>query len=152
MNEDFITYEEVQEILEEVIQKFLIPRFIDLGMPASGEWVDNIHARGSSIWGRDYTEQLIYGRRPGEFAPIAPLIKWVEVKLGIYGDEAVSVAWAVNHKIKNEGTNYFQQGGTTLMEVLKENEVQDYIISRARGIIQKNVVFEIRRKLRGQFK
>ena len=124
---DYISDTDVETILRNVIDLFLIPRFEELGMNATGQWKDNLEVRGSSIWGRDYTNQLVHGRRPGKFAPIAPLIKWVEVKLGLTGAQAVGVAYAVNHKLKNEGSNYFQQGGTTLLEVLNEAPTLDYI-------------------------
>lgn len=146
---EYISTAEVEVILTEVIEKFLIPHFIELGMRASGEWEENIQAVGASIWGRDYTEQLVYGRRPGKFAPIEPLIEWVGVKLGIYGQEGISVAWAINHKLKNEGSNYYQQGGTTLLEVLNGNEVKDYLIEKIGGIVRANVTFDIRQRLRG---
>lgn len=146
---EYISTAEVEAILTEVIDKFLIPHFIELGMRASGEWEDNIQAVGASIWGRDYTEQLIYGRKPGKFAPIQPLIEWVGHKFGVYGQEAISIAWAVNHKIKNEGTNYYQQGGTDLLSFLSSDIVTDFISKSIGDILKENVTFDIRRRLRG---
>ena len=147
MATDFITETDIETILRGVIDLFLIPRFEELGMNASGEWRDNLEVRGSSIWGRSYTEQLVYGRRPGTFAPIAPLIKWVEVKLGLTGREAIGVAYAINHKIKNEGTNYYQQGGTTLLEVLNEPKTLDYIKEQSMSIVKDKVMVDINRQL-----
>ena len=144
---EYITETDVERILRNVIDLFLIPRFNDLGMNATGEWRDNLEVRGNSIYGRKYTEQLVYGRAPGKFAPIAPLIKWVEVKLGLSGQQAVSVAYAVNHKIKNEGTNYFQQGGTTLLEILNEPQTLDYIADESSKIIKDNVLVNMNRQL-----
>jgi hypothetical protein len=144
---EYITETDVETILKGVIDLFLIPRFEELGMNASGEWRDNLEVRGSSIWGRSYTEQLVYGRRPGTFAPIAPLIKWVEVKLGITGQEGIGVAWAINHKIKNEGTSYYQQGGTTLLEVLNEPETLDYIRDESMKVVKEKMIVDINRQL-----
>jgi len=136
---EYISDTDIETILRNVIDLFLIPRFEELGMNATGQWKDNLEVRGSSIWGRDYTNQLVYGRRPGKFAPIAPLIKWVEVKLGLTGSQAVGVAYAVNHKLKNEGSNYFQQGGTTLLQILNEPKTLDYITQQASIIITDKV-------------
>lgn len=47
-----------------------------------------------------------YGSRPHS-APVAPLIAWVEGKLGYSGKEAVSIAWAVRETIKKRGTPAF---------------------------------------------
>ena len=147
MATDYITESDVETILKGVIDLFLIPRFEELGMNATGEWRDNLEVRGSSIWGRHYTEQLVYGRAPGKYAPIAPLIKWVEVKLGLAGREAVGVAYAINHKIANEGTNYYQQGGTTLLEVLNEDATLDYIRDESMKIVKDKVMVDINRQL-----
>ena len=144
---EYISDSDLERILRNVIDLFLIPRFEELGMNASGQWKDNLEVRGNSIYGRDYTNQLVYGRAPGKFAPIAPLIKWVEVKLGLSGQQAVGVAWAVNHKLKNEGSNYFQQGGTTLLEILNEPITLDYIATESAKIIKDNVMVQINRQL-----
>ena len=144
---DYISDTDVERILRELIDLFLIPRFEALGMNATGQWKDNLEVRGNSIYGRDYTNQLVYGRAPGKFAPIAPLIKWVEVKLGLTGRQGVGVAYAINHKLKNEGSNYYQQGGTTLLEVLNEKPTLDYIADESVKIIKDNVLVGINRQL-----
>lgn len=43
------------------------------------------------------------GSRP-HYVPIAPLIDWVEAKLGESGDEARSIAFAIRQKIAKHGT------------------------------------------------
>ena len=140
---EYISDTDIETILRNVIDLFLIPRFEELGMNATGQWKDNLEVRGSSIWGRDYTNQLVYGRRPGKFAPIAPLIKWVEVKLGLTGSQAVGVAYAVNHKLKNEGSNYFQQGGTTLLQILNEPKTLDYIKEQIAELIKDKLTSKV---------
>lgn len=137
----------MERILSDVIRLYLIPHFTSLGMEATGEWREHIHARGNTIWGRNYTEQLVYGRRPGKFAPIAPLIKWVEAKFGITGDEGVNVAWAVNQKIKAQGTEYWIFGGTDLLDFLNTDEVRDYIVEQSKELITERVVFSIKRNM-----
>lgn len=50
-----------------------------------------------------YAEPVELGTRP-HAPPIAPLIRWAEVKLGKSGKEAVAAAWAVRGAIKKRGT------------------------------------------------
>lgn len=116
----------LERIIEEVIQAFLVPRFDDYGMDATGEWKANIRAEGNKVIGRSYTEQLEYGRRPGTPPPIAPLIRWVEAKLGLAGKEGIGVAYAIRNKIAKEGTTWYKQGGTQLLEALQEPAAIEY--------------------------
>lgn len=140
--------EEIEPILNEVIQRFLLPKFRELGMPATGEWEQNIEARGSSIWGRSYTEQLVDGREPGRMPPVDALIPWVEAKLGYSGNQARSVAWAVSKKIAEEGTTWYQRGGSDLLEVLESNEVRDFLVDQIGIILRAKVTLRFERELR----
>ena len=52
------------------------------------------------------------GSRPRS-VPVNKLVDWVEAKLGISGNEATSVAWAIRTKIKRSGTkgaHMFEKG------------------------------------------
>ena len=72
---------------------------------------------GESAWGQVgtpaiYGESVEYGTKP-HFPPIAPLIFWVEKRLGLSGKEAKSVAFAIARKISKKGTygtHMFQYG------------------------------------------
>lgn len=117
-------------VLQGVIDNFMKPRFIDLGMNASGDWLNSIQpriveARGE-IWGMDYTYFLANGRPPGKRPPVSALLPWVNAKFGIGGKEALSIAFAVSTKIGNEGTRFYPDG-TDLLEILNSNEVKKYI-------------------------
>ena len=117
--------------MNEVATRFLIPKFLELGMNASGEWIDSIETSATNnigkIRGRDYTEYLKNGRKPGKMPPIAPLERWAQVKLGLRGKQALSAAFAIAKKIAAEGTEYHKQGGTELLDVLESQECLDYI-------------------------
>ena len=125
-----LTDEDVVRTMQGVIDLFLIPKFIELGMNASGRWISSLEARSDNlngqIWGVDYTLYLANGRAGGKRPPIAPIISWVGYKLGLSGAEAVSTAWAIATKIGNEGTSYYPNG-TDLLEVLKSKEVTQYV-------------------------
>lgn len=149
---EWLTKEAKREILEEVIVKILIPKFLSLNMRATGEWESSLRVVDSSIWGRKYTEQLEYGRRPGTYAPIAPLIKWAKAKFGVDDDEARSIAWAVNTKMKNEGTSWFKKGGTDLVDILASQETVDLINSMAGRIIKEQILLFVSREIKNSFK
>jgi len=121
------------ETMQGVIDNFLKPKFISLGMQATGQWLNTLEPRvnqgNGEIWGMDYTYFLANGRKPGKRPPVSALIPWVNAKFGIGGKEAVSIAWAVAKKIENEGTEYYPQG-TDLLEILHSQEVINYIYSQ----------------------
>lgn len=122
--------EQILEVMQGVVDDFLKPKFISLGMNASGQWLNSLEARANNgvgeIWGMDYTYYLSNGRAPGKRPPIAPLVQWVGYKFGYSGQQAVSVAYAVANKIAEEGTNYYPDG-TDLISFLSSQEVTDYI-------------------------
>lgn len=114
------------EALEKAIQA-LIERYDELGMRASGQWADELEAdvvagRGV-IMGMPYTEQLVQGRAPGRMPPVDPIQKWVEAKLNVGADRSRGIAFAVARKIGQEGTTWYKQGGSDLVEVLQDPKV-----------------------------
>lgn len=123
----------INEVLTDVVEMYLKPKFIELGMNASGQWLNSLEVRTSlnrgEIWGMDYTEYLVNGRRPGNRPPIAPLVEWVQNKFGYVGQQATSTAFAIANKIAKEGTEYYPDG-TDLLEVLNSREVTEFINNR----------------------
>lgn len=132
-NEIKIPDETIIQTMQGVIDLFLKPKFIELGMNASGQWLNSLEPRVvngvGEIWGMDYTYWLANGRKPGKAPPITPLINWVNAKFGIGGTEAKNIAFAIAQKIKKEGTDYYPDG-TDLISVLYSNEVINYIYSQ----------------------
>lgn len=132
--------QDIERILTEVVNRFLIPKFRELGMNATGEWLDSLEVttgeNSGTIRGREYSQQLALGRKPGKRPPIAPIEKWVNAKFGITGAQARSMAFAIATKIAKEGTTWHQKGGSDLIEVLESNEVREYIEGEMRGILQ----------------
>jgi hypothetical protein len=119
--------------MQGVIDNFLKPKFISLGMNASGNWINSLEPRvvngNGEIWGMDYTYWLANGRKPGVAPPISALMPWVTAKFGVSGNEAKGIAFAVANKIKNEGTSYYPEG-TDLLAILNSEEVKNYIYSQ----------------------
>lgn len=133
---------QIEKVISEVIALFLIPKFRDLGMPATGEWESNIHARSNQIWGRAYTEQLVSGREPGSMPPVEAIQRWALAK---FGNGDINVAWAIATKIKNEGTSWYPNG-SDLLEVLESKEVVDYISSQLKDIVILQVTTQFKRE------
>lgn len=140
---------EVEEIIQEVVDKFLIPRFMSLGMNATGAWLKSLEVRAEGdkvfILANKYTEQLVFGRKPGKLPPVSELEKWVNAKLGIYGKEAKQMAWAISVKIKQEGTTWYQKGGSDLLEILDEPHVLKFISERVAANHRLEIANELKR-------
>lgn len=148
---------EIEQILQEVVDKFLIPKFHELEMNASGEWVQNVEveAEGDNgvIKARYYTEYLTKGRPPSEkLPPISAIKKWVMAKFGKSDKEAESMAWAVAYKIKKEGTKWHTEDGSELVTVLESQQVVDYIQDRMAGLLRVKVAEELKRQAIEVFK
>lgn len=139
----------IEQTLQEVVDKFLIPRFMMLGMKATGQWLQSLEVVAMEnkgvIKGEKYTEQLVFGRRPGALPPVSAIEKWVNAKLGIYGEEATSMAWAISKKIAAEGTIWYKKGGSNLLEVLEEPATVNYIYQKIGGWYRLQVANELRR-------
>jgi len=50
-----------------------------------------------------YSAALNFGRQPGKMPPVQPLEEWFRLKIHLDPAEAKKAAWALAHKIKNEG-------------------------------------------------
>lgn len=138
---------DIEEVLNQMISLLLIPHFEQLGMNATGEWEENIKAQSNSVWGRDYTKYLVEGRPSGSYAPIAPLVRWAKAKFGMDDNEARKMAFAVSNKLKNEGSEYWKQGGTDLLEFLETNEVKTFIIERLRDKITPKIAENLTKEI-----
>lgn len=155
-----MTTEEINSILREVVDKFLIPRFDELKMNASGQWKDSLQteydqaSKIGKIKGMDYTRFLTIGRNPNAdqseealraFAVWAGntfIGDWVRDK-GISADPI-----AVAYSIGKNGTTWRRQGGSNLLEVFQEKETMDFITSRVKAIVTPKVAELLRRNAR----
>lgn len=146
-----IEQEEIEKVIDDVIRLFLIPKFRELGMPASGEWEENVEARGNEIWGRDYTEYLVEGRPPNQDQSEEAIRRWVGWAGSTILKDWVSSKglninpYAVAYKIAREGTSWYPNG-SDLLEVLESQEVADYINSQIRDIVILQVTTQFQRE------
>lgn len=142
---------DLENIFRDVVEMFLIPRFISLGMRATSEWEANVYSRvemqkdsATGVFsGRDYSEQLQHGAPPGTIVDIPSLRRWAMAKFGYGFEEATNVAYAVRNSIADKGTTWYQQGGSNLLDVLSEEETLRFIRQRVGEFVLANVTAEI---------
>ena len=134
-----MTTKEILAVEFEIIKKELIIKHNQLKMKSSGNWENslNIVITGNNdltiakLYGENYTEQLVFGRKPGAFPPIKAIEQWI-IDKGIAGIgkqiKVSSLAFLIARKIANEGTKYFKQGGTDLVtSVITPQKIQSII-------------------------
>lgn len=153
-NEIRIPDELIISTMQGVIDLFLKPKFISLGMNATGQWLNSLEARAvngnGEIWGMDYTYFLANGRKPGTAPPVSALMPWVNAKFGVGGNEARGIAFAIAQKIKKEGTDYYPEG-TDLLEVLNSNEVRQYVSTEIAPFISAEINKILIKKIKDDF-
>lgn len=141
----------IQDALNKAID-VLIEKHRDLGMETTGQWIRSLEGitghNSGVIRGAKYTKQLVFGREPGKRPPISPIEDWVKVKFGLSGREATSAAFAVANKIASEGTTWYQQGGSDLLEVLEDPEVVGTFFNQIGAYLTVSIVEELTRDLK----
>lgn len=132
-------------------------KHIELGMKASGNWVNNlivdVTTVGKTLFeakiiGPAYTQQLINGRKPGKQPPIEAIEDWIRSKSAfnrIENDIALrSIAFAIARTIAEKGTKYYQKGGTELLDAVVTTDRILRIINLVGGAMIDEVVGELR--------
>lgn len=129
----------IEDILKKEFDSIIVDlkaKHIQLGMKASGKWVEGLENVSSGttgkVIGEDYTYQLVNGRKEGKFPPVEAIKQWI-IDKGIVnkikGEISVSsLAFLIARKIAREGTKYYQQGGTDLVDsVVTPERIQSII-------------------------
>lgn len=147
------TAEEIETALQKVVDTFLIPKFHELDMDATGEWLDNLRVEAGEnkgyIKGRQYTEYLTKGRPPSDtLPPISAIKKWAEIKLGLTGDDAKTAAFAIAQKIKKHGTTHYRNKGTDLLEAIVRPEVIQFLQEELKTIARGKIADRLRRNMK----
>lgn len=113
-------------ILEDEFQKLredLIIKYDELGMRASGEWANTATVEATStrgiIFAKDYTEQLVNGRAPGNFPPISMIEKWIyDKRIPLVDITISSLAFLIARKIARVGTEHYINRPTDLVSAV----------------------------------
>lgn len=129
----------IEDILKKEFDSIIVDlktKHIQLGMKASGKWIEGLENVSSGttgkVIGEDYTYQLVNGRKEGKFPPVQAIKQWI-IDKGIVnkirGEISVSsLAFLIARKIAREGTKYYQQGGTDLVDsVITPERIQSII-------------------------
>lgn len=152
----FLTNEDILLVIEEVVERFLIPRFLELDMNASGEWIKSLEVvapnnREAVIRGRDYTHYLVRGRGPNQDQSIEALRRWAVwagntfIKEWVKNKGIAADPIAVAMSIAKKGTTWKRKGGSDLLEVLTETDTIQFIEQKIRMIVQPRIVDALRR-------
>lgn len=127
----------IVEILNKVVDEFLVPKFYELNMNSSGKWLKSLAVEAENnvgvIKGQDYTKYLVQGRGPNSDQDPEALRAWA-----VYYGRTVIADWArakgvtidpiaIAYKIARDGTTWHQKGGSDLLEVLSTPEVKAFI-------------------------
>jgi hypothetical protein len=128
--------QELQSLLEDIEV-----RYDQLGMRAGGQFASDLeigqNRLSGEIWGSHYVEQLVNGRPPGKMPPVAAIEQWIDDKgIAAIDITSSSLAFLIARKIAREGTEYFKQGGTDLIDSVVTPE-------RIQSIIDKVTVFYV---------
>lgn len=129
-----------EEIIREELERIkqdLIKKHIELGMKASGKWEESLRIEITEVKGilsgLDYTYQLQHGRKAGTMPPIRAIEEWI-ISKGIKpisdNIKISSLAFLIARKIQKEGTRYFKQGGTDLIDSVITPERMQHIMNR----------------------
>lgn len=141
---ELLEINEVIRIGNELVKNILIPIFDSKRINNTGEFRESLEAKTTSsselqIWGVDYSEFAVNGRKRGKQPPVNNIEKWVQTKFGYSGDKAKQVAFAITNKIKKEGTDRHQQMTDKLVDILNSQEVTQYITQEVVKIINKRI-------------
>ena len=154
----FLTDEDVAAVLQGVIDEFLIPKFKELNMNASGKWIASLETERRAhnvgvIRGIDYSYYLAKGRGANQDQSPEALRAWAVwagntfIKDWVRNKGLAADPIAVAYNIAKKGTSWKRKGGSDLLEVLESPEVQKYVAERFKMIITPRVAEEMRRNI-----
>ena len=147
--------------MDSVVERFLIPKFNELGMSASGEWLESLQTEARDnvgvIRGRDYSEFLARGRGPNhDSSPegvhlwartqgYAIMAKWIQ-------DKGLSLnPFAVAYSVAMNGTKSYPKG-SDLLEVLSSPECIDFVQNEFKEAIKVEVETAFKREIKNIFR
>ena len=113
------------------LKEDLIKKHLQLGMKASGRWINNLEVvtdrMSIKLLGEHYTRYLVNGRKPGKMPPVKVIEQWIKDK-GLQTRLPIStLAWAIAMSIKKKGTKYYPEGTDLLDAVITPQRIQSII-------------------------
>lgn len=103
----------VDRIFELSQQNLIDDGRVDTGTMLKTANVNRLRLDKEIVYPAEYSDIIEFGRHPGTYPPIDPLIRWVRRKLEVKDDKAARrIAFAIANSIKKrgiEGTNFMQR-------------------------------------------
>ena len=135
MNKEFEPI--VQKYADEIVRK-LIELYDEMGLRASGKFAEDLETQIHDstkliILGSKHSGAMESGIRPSnsKYGPVRAIRQWLDDKKNLPPSmlrDKKRVAFAIARKIANEGTKYFQDGGTELISsVITPERIQRII-------------------------
>ena len=156
MDFDFWTDREIEDVMTGVIDRFLIPRYHELKMKASGEWERSLESQRTGtneavIRGRFYSEFLAKGRGQNRDQSPEGLRRWA-----VWAGKTFIKEWAdqkgvsadpiaIAYNIAKQGTSWKRRGGSDLLEVLTEPETIRYVQDQLKAIAVPKITEHLQR-------
>lgn len=120
-----------QRIVTELVRDIQTKQVTKYGaVNASGNLAKSIRyeVKGGTllVYGNDYIFYLVYGRKPGKAPPRDVIVQWIKDK-PIRSDIPInSLAYLIQRKIAKQGTLIYEQGGSTLLSgVVNQQLISD---------------------------
>lgn len=155
---EFITAAEMEQIGQEVLEKFIIPSYDKSGHNASGELRRSLRVvvqeNKTTFYGSDYAQFLILGRRPNKDQSDEAVRNWVKwfapnVFQPWMDSKGLSMnAYLLANLIARKGTKKHRRGSRdNFMDVLKSSELLDYVRGRIGFFVKASIVSDVRERL-----
>lgn len=120
----------------------------------TADWITKMDGTHLQIWFdlKDYWYYVEHGRKPGKRPPISAIEKWISNKKIVPSANAngripttKQLAFAISKTIGEKGTQYFQMGGSTLLQdAINDNrQLVDKIIDRISELVQNDLSHDI---------
>lgn len=153
-----LSQEEIRQIGQEILERFIIPSYTEKNHNASGELLNSFRVRAEEgkaiISALDYAQYLIIGRRPNKDQSEEAIRNWVKwyapnvfspwmASKGIDGSP-----YPIAYKIAREGTKQFREPTEDFMAILGSQQVLDYVRDRIGQSMRVNIANTLRDQLR----
>ena len=152
---------DINQIMQEVVDKFLIPKFNELDMNATGRWIESLETEARQnvgiIRGEDYSEYLHRGRGPNKNLSPEAVKAWVGWAGSTFLSDWVKAKglvinpFAVAQNMARRGWSPPRSYGSDLLTVLESSECIDYVRSRYTGLMRLEVKNSFERMVKEVF-
>lgn len=156
--EEVITQKDIEDIGIAIVDRFLKPHFIEADLNATGETMDSIGSRAETsrvvFTANESMNYAIYGRGPNKDQDGEAVDNWVKwfapnkFKPWMDAKNLTMNEYALAYTIARTGSKRFRDGNPSeYLDILKTQEVKDYIISQLVGKAKFNIQIILKESL-----